>query len=267
MTAERGVAEEKFLRGRVALVTGASSGAGVDIAHELARGGARVAVHYRSSRAGADAVVAAIRAAGGEAQAFQADVAVADDIRRLVDEVEVALGPVRVLVNNAGPFADTAFRTLTERDWDYVMSTNLKSAFLASQRVLPGMERLGWGRIVNLGATSGFVRSHSVYGLAKAALLHMTESMAIEFAPHVTVNAVVPSQISSARTDRMPAYKAAALAATPLGRLVTQPEIARMVALVCSPAFDFITGRAIVLDGGRSIPVFPKLNLAAHAEP
>ena len=267
MTAGTGMTEERFLEGRVALVTGASSGSGVDIAQELARGGARVAVHYRSSGAGAAEVVAAIRGTGGEARAFQADVAVADDIRRLVDEVEAGLGPVSVLVNNVGPFADTAFRTLTERDWDYVMSANLKSVFLASQRVLPGMEQLGWGRIVNLGATSGLVRSHSVYGLAKAALLHMTESMAIEFAPHVTVNAVVPSQIASARTDRLPAYKAAALAATPLRRLVTQPEIARMVALVCSPAFDFVTGRAIILDGGRSIPVFPKLNLAAHVEP
>jgi len=261
------MSEETFLRGKVALVTGASSGAGVDIAHELARLGARVAVHYRSSRAGADDVVEAIRAAGGEAATFQADVAVSDDVRRLVAEVDGRLGPVSVLVNNAGPFADTAFRTLTERDWDYVMNTNLKSVFLTSQLVLAGMETLGWGRIVNLGATSAFVRSHSVYGLAKAALLHMTESMAVDFAPHVTVNAVVPSQIASARTDTMPAYKAAAIAATPLKRLVTQPEIARMVALVCSPAFDFVTGRAIILDGGRSIPVFPKLNLAAGAEP
>jgi NAD(P)-dependent dehydrogenase (short-subunit alcohol dehydrogenase family) len=259
--------EETFLKGRVALVTGASSGSGVDIAQELARRGARVAIHYRSSRAGADAAVAAIQAAGGEAQAFQADVAVADDVRRLVGEVEAGLGPVSVLVNNAGPFADTAFRTLTERDWDYVLNANLKSVLVASQRVLPGMEALGWGRIVNLGATSGLVRSHSVYGLAKAALLHLTESMAVEFAPHVTVNAVVPSQIASARTDKMPAYKAAAIAATPLKRLVTQAEIARMVALVCSPAFDFVTGRAIIMDGGRSIPVFPKLNLAAGAEP
>jgi NAD(P)-dependent dehydrogenase (short-subunit alcohol dehydrogenase family) len=261
------MAEETFLKDRVALVTGASSGAGVDIARELARKGARVAVHYRSSRAGAEAVVAAIRGAGGEAHAFQADVAVADDVRRLVAEVAGALGPVSVLVNNAGPFADTAFRTLSERDWDYVMSTNLKSVFLASQGVLAGMEELGWGRIVNLGATSGLVRSHSVYGLAKAALLHLTESMAVEFAPHVTVNAVVPSQIASARTDKMPAYKAAAVAATPLKRLVTQAEIATMVALVCSPAFDFVTGRAIILDGGRSIPVFPKLNLAVGTEP
>ena len=261
------MSEETFLRRKVALITGASSGAGVDIARELARLGARVAVHYRSSRAGADEVVEAIRAAGGEATTFQADMAVSDDVRRLVAEVDGRLGPVSVLVNNAGPFADTAFRTLTERDWDYVMNTNLKSVFLTSQLVLAGMETLGWGRIVNLGATSAFVRSHSVYGLAKAALLHMTESMAVDFAPHVTVNAVVPSQIASARTDKMPAYKAAAIAATPLKRLVTQPEIARMVALVCSPAFDFVTGRAMILDGGRSIPVFPKLNLAAGAEP
>ena len=172
-----------------------------------------------------------------------------------------------VLVNNAGPFADTAFRTLTERDWDYVMNSNLKSVFLACQLVVAGMEKLGWGRIVNLGATSAFVRSHSIYGLAKAALLHLTESMAVEFAPDVTVNAVVPSQIASPRTDRMPTYKAAAIAATPLKRLVTQPEIAQMVALVCSPAFDFVTGRAIVLDGGRTIPVFPRLDLAVGVEP
>lgn len=261
------MAEETFLEGKVALVTGASSGTGVDIAHELARCGARVAVHYRHSRAGADEVVAAIRRAGGEAKAFQADAAVTGDVRRLVDDVESALGPVSVLVNNAGPFADTAFRTLSEPDWDYVMNANLKAAFVASQRVLPGMEKLGWGRIVNLGATSGLVRSHSVYGLAKAALLHLTESMAVEFAPHVTVNAVVPSQIASARTDKMPAYEAVAIAATPLRRLVTQPEIARMVAIVCSPTFDFVTGRAIIMYGGRSIPVFPKLNLAAGLEP
>ena len=89
------------------------------------------------------------------------------------------------------------------------------------------MERLGWGRIVNLGATSGFVRTHSVYGLAKAALLTLTESLALELAPTITVNAVVPSQIASARTDTMLVYKEAAIAGTPLGRLVTEEEIAQ----------------------------------------
>lgn len=261
------IAQEKFLAGKVALVTGSSSGAGVAIARELARAGARVAVHYRRGAGGAAATVQAIASEGGEACAFQADVARSDDLRGLVDAVTRALGPVSVLVNNAGPFADTPLRTLAENDWDYIMDANLKAVWLAAQRVAPGMERLGWGRIVNLGATSGLARSHSVYGLAKGALLHLTESLAVELAPTITVNAVVPSQIASARTDRMPAYKAAAIAATPLGRLVTEAEIGRMVALLCSPAFDFVTGRAIVMDGGRSIPVFPRLNLAAGAEP
>jgi NAD(P)-dependent dehydrogenase (short-subunit alcohol dehydrogenase family) len=261
------IAPERFLTGKVALVTGSSSGAGVQIARELGRAGARVAVHYRRDAAGAGATVQAIAGEGGEARAFPADVARGDDVRRLVDEVERALGPVSVLVNNAGPFGDTPLRALAERDWDYILGANLKAAWLAAQRVAPAMEGLGWGRIVNLGATSGLVRSHGVYGLAKGALLHLTESLAVELAPAITVNAVVPSQIASARTDRMPGYRDAAIAATPLGRLVTEPEIGRMVALLCSPAFDCVTGRAIVMDGGRAIPVFPRLNLAAEAEP
>lgn len=257
----------RFLAGKVALVTGASSGSGVDIARVLAARGARVAVHYRAGRAEAEAVVRAIAEAGGAAEAFPADVARSADVRRLIAEVEQALGPIGVLVNNAGPFGDAPLRTVSEEDWDYVMNANLKAVFLASQLVAPGMDRQGWGRIVNLGATSGLVRSHSVYGLAKAALLHLTESLALELAPKITVNAVVPSQIASARTDRMPAYKAAATAGTPLGRLVTQAEVAEMVALVCSPAFDFMTGRAVILDGGRSLPAFPKVNLGVGAEP
>ena len=261
------IAQEKFLAGKVALITGSSSGAGVEIARELARAGARVAVHYRQGAAGAEATVQAIASEGGEAAAFQADVARGDEVRRLIAEVAERLGPISVLVNNAGPFADTPLRTLAENGWDYIMDANLKAAWLAAQCVAPGMERLGWGRIVNLGATSALVRSHSVYGLAKGALLHLTESLAVELAPKITVNAVVPSQIAGTRTDRMPAYKAAAIAATPLGRLVTEAEIGRMVALLCSLAFDFVTGRAIIMDGGRSIPVFPKLNLAAGSEP
>lgn len=261
------MSEDTYLAGKVALVTGSSSGSGVDIARTLAARGARVAVHYRNARAEAEDVVRSIVDGGGEAHAFQADVAQSADVRRLVGEVEQRLGPVSVLVNNAGPYGDTPLRRLSEADWDYVVDANVKSVFLASQRVAPGMDGLGWGRIVNIGATSAFVRTHSVYGIAKAALLHLTETLALELAPAITVNAVVPSQIASPRTDKMPAYKAAAIAGTPLKRLVTQKEIADMVALVCSPAFDFVTGRAIILDGGRSLPAFPKVNLAAGAEP
>jgi NAD(P)-dependent dehydrogenase (short-subunit alcohol dehydrogenase family) len=252
----------RFLAGKVALVTGASSGTGVDIARWMGAAGARVAVHYRSARTAAEAVVEAIHRGGGEAAPFAADVARSDDVRRLAGEVRDQLGPIAVLVNNAGPFNDTPLRALAEADWDYVLDANLKAAWLAAQLVAPDMERLGWGRIVNVGATSAFVRSHSIYGLAKAALLHLTESLALELAPVITVNAVVPSQIASPRTDTHADYKARAIAATPLGRLVTQEEIARMVVLLCSPAFDFVTGRAVVMDGGRSLPRFPRLDLA-----
>jgi NAD(P)-dependent dehydrogenase (short-subunit alcohol dehydrogenase family) len=253
-----------ILAGRVALVTGASHGTGVDIARALAAEGARVAVHYRSDRAAAEALASAIRAAGGVAEAFGADVARTEEVRRLMAEAELRLGALGIVVNNAGPFNDTAFSELAEADWDYVMNANLKAVYLTSQLAAPGMRRAGWGRIVNIGATSGLVRSHGVYGLAKAALLPLTQALALELAPAVTVNAVVPSQIASARTDRMAAYKAAAIAGTPLGRLVTQAEIGQMVVRLCSPEFDFVTGQAIVMDGGRVIPRFPRLNLSSE---
>jgi NAD(P)-dependent dehydrogenase (short-subunit alcohol dehydrogenase family) len=252
------------LAGRVALVTGSSHGTGVDIARALAAEGARVAVHYRSDRAAAETLAAAIRAGGGVAEPFAADVARAEEVRRLMAEVELRLGALGIVVNNAGPFNDTAFSELAEADWDYMMNANLKAVYLTSQLAAPGMRRAGWGRIVNIGATSGLVRSHGAYGLAKAALLPLTQALALELAPVVTVNAVVPSQIASARTDRMAAYKAAAIAGTPLGRLVTQAEIAQMVVRLCSPEFDFVTGQAVVMDGGRVIPRFPRLNLSSE---
>jgi NAD(P)-dependent dehydrogenase (short-subunit alcohol dehydrogenase family) len=253
-----------ILAGRVALVTGASHGTGVDIARALAAEGAWVAVHYRSDRTAAETLAAAIRAGGGVAEPFAADVARAEEVRRLMAEVELRLGALGIVVNNAGPFNDTAFSELAEADWDYMMNANLKAVYLTSQLAAPGMRRAGWGRIVNIGATSGLVRSHGVYGLAKAALLPLTQALALELAPVVTVNAVVPSQIASARTDRMAAYKAAAIAGTPLGRLVTQAEIAQMVVRLCSPEFDFVTGQAVVMDGGRVIPRFPRLNLSSE---
>lgn len=259
------MSEIAVLAGKVALVTGSSSGAGVAIALELARHGAIVAIHCRSAIDDAVSVACRLRKCGVESAAFKADLADADACASLVDEVEKALGPISVLVNNAGPFADAPFRTLTPGAWDRVISANLRAPWLLAQKVAPAMERMGWGRIVNLGATSGFVRTHSVYGLAKAALLHLTESLALELAPTITVNAVVPSQIASARTDTMPVYKAAAIDGTPLGRLVTEQEIGRMVALLCSADFDFVTGRSIVMDGGRTLPRFPRLDIADGA--
>jgi NAD(P)-dependent dehydrogenase (short-subunit alcohol dehydrogenase family) len=248
--------------GKVALVTGSSSGTGAAIALELARRGAAVAVHCRANLGEARSIADRIAATGGKAQAFRADLAQDGAAEKLAADVDSALGPAQLLINNAGPYADAPFRSLKPAVWDAIMAANLRAPWLLAQRLAPAMERLGWGRIVNLGATSGFVRTHSVYGLAKSALLTLTESLALELAPAITVNAVVPSQIASARTDSMPVYKEAAIAGTPLGRLVSEQEIARMVALVCSPAFDFVTGRAIVMDGGRTLPRFPRIGIS-----
>jgi NAD(P)-dependent dehydrogenase (short-subunit alcohol dehydrogenase family) len=250
------------LQGKVVLVTGSSSGAGASIARAFACQGARVAIHCRSAMHDADKVVAGITKKGGTAAAFSADLAEDGAAAALAAAVEAAMGPVSVLVNNAGPFADTPFRSLGPEVWDRIMSVNLKAPYLLAQQVTAGMEKLGWGRIVNVGATSSLVRSHSIYGLAKAALLHLTECMALELAPLITVNAIVPSQIASARTDTMPVYKQAAIGGTPLGRLVTEDEIGEMAVLLCSPAFDFVTGRSIVMDGGRTLPRFPRIGLA-----
>ena len=250
------------LQGKVVLVTGSSSGAGRSIARAFAHEGAHVAVHCRSAMNDAEKVVAGIAADGGTAAAFSADLADPDAPGALAAVVERVLGPVSVLVNNAGPFADAPFRSLAPEVWDRILAVNLRAPYLLAQQLIPGMERLGWGRIVNIGATSSLVRSHSIYGLAKAALVHLTESLALELAPQITVNAIVPSQIASARTDSMPVYKEAAIAGTPLGRLVTEDEIGEMAVLVCTPAFDFVTGRAIVMDGGRTLPRFPRIGLS-----
>jgi NAD(P)-dependent dehydrogenase (short-subunit alcohol dehydrogenase family) len=249
------------IKDKTALVTGSSSGAGAEIARELGRMGARVAVHCRSNLAAAEQVAAEIRREGHAATAFRADLGVAAETRQLAADVSRQLGAVSILVNNAGPFVGTPFLELKECDWDAVLATNLKAPWLLVQEIAPAMMQQGWGRVINIGATSALVRSHSVYGLAKAALIHLTESLALELAPAVTVNAVVPSQIASARTDTMDSYKRAAIAGTPLGRLVTETEIARLVARLCEPEFDFMTGRSIVLDGGRSLPRFPRLEI------
>lgn len=250
------------LDGKVVLVTGSSSGAGASIARAFARQGARVAVHCRVNTNAANEVAAGIARDGGTAAAFTADLAEEGAVRSLATDIAAALGPIAVLVNNAGPFADAPFRSLDSAVWDRIMTVNLKAPYLLVQQVVPGMERAGWGRIVNIGATSGLVRSHSVYGLAKGALLHLTESLALELAPAITVNAIVPSQIASARTDTMPVYKEAAIAGTPLGRLVTEDEIGEMAVLLCMPAFDFVTGQSVVLDGGRTLPRFPRIGLS-----
>ncbi len=243
----------EILRGKVCLVTGASCGLGAQIARTLARYGASVAVNYRQSADAAQALCQAIAAEGAVAVPFQADVADPADVDRLVNGVWETLGPIDVLVNNAGPYVDTPFLALSIADFDHIMAANVRAAFLVTQAAGRRMKARGHGQVINIAATDAFHRSHSVYGLAKAGVVYLTQALARELAPEVRLNAVAPDVIADneGMTD---AFVEQAVTATPLGRLVSRAEVAEMVCLLCTPAFDFVTGQTIVMDGGRSLP-------------
>jgi NAD(P)-dependent dehydrogenase (short-subunit alcohol dehydrogenase family) len=240
------------LAGRSALVTGASRNLGAVIAARLAAGGARVAVNYRSSREAAEAVVAALPGEGHVA--LQADVSRPDGARALVEAASSALGGgVDVLVNNAGPFSITPFAELPVEEWDRIWDANVKAAYLTAQLCAPAMRAAGWGRIVNVSAVSYVLRNHSIYGLAKSGLVFLTEELAAELGPEITVNAVAPGQIAESADDIAefdPTFVERAIAAAPLGRLVTRGEVADLVVALCEPLFAGVTGATIPVDGG-----------------
>jgi len=237
---------------QVALVTGASRKLGAAIATALSHRGARVVINYNTSSVAAEDLVQTLRNAGGEAIAIQGNMSDPPAIARLIDQILESHGSLDILVNNAGPYTDSPFARLPLDQWDWIMDTNLKAAYYASQLAFQSMQVRGWGRVVSISAGSAFVRNHSVYGLAKSALITLTESLALEFAPQVTVNAVAPGLIDD--PDVPAEIKEIARRDTPLHRLVTYQEVADMVCLLCSPAFDNVTGQVILMDGGQTIP-------------
>ncbi len=249
------------LVGRRAVVTGASRNLGAEIAARLAAAGAAVAVNYRSSQDEAEAVVASLPDVGhGRHWAVAGDVADPDDADRVVAESAKALGgPVDILVNNAGPYSATPFLDLDEEEFDRVWNVNAKATYLMTRAAAPGMQQAGWGRIVNLSASSAFVRNRSVYTLANAAIITLTEELAVELAPEIGVNAIAPGQIHEsleALEDIVPDWAVQVVSATPRGRLVTRREIADIAVLLCSPLFDSVTGVTLPVDGGLRLNTF-----------
>ncbi|WP_280272508.1 SDR family NAD(P)-dependent oxidoreductase [Nocardia wallacei] len=239
------------LTGRTALVTGASRGIGRGIAVALAGAGAAVAVNYRSRADEAAATVAEIERAGGRAVPVRADVAIRAEVEALTERVGSALGPIDVLVNNAGIATIRGLDDLTEEDFDATLATNLKSAFLCIQAVIPGMRRRGWGRIVNISSVAargaGGVGVH--YNASKAGLEGLTRGYAARLAPEgITVNAVAPGLID---TEMAAPLKASGVVdRLPVGRIGTPDEIAQAVLMVTGNAF--LTGQTIAVNGGGS---------------
>ena len=238
------------LKGKVALVTGASRGIGRAVALSLAAEGAAVAVNYRERAKEAAAVVAEIEKAGGRAMAVAADVSDGKAVAGMVTAVEQKLGPVDVLVNNAGLAIIRNIDELTEEEFDQTIAVNLKSAFLCTRVVLPGMRKRKWGRIVNIssGAARGAGGIGPHYNASKVGMEGLTRGYAARVVKDgVTVNAVAPSLIE---TDMVRAGLASSPDRIPLGRFGTSEECAQAVLMVIGNAY--MTGQTVALSGGMS---------------
>ena len=236
-----------------ALVTGASKGIGSAIAKALAADGWNVAVNYRSDPDGAQAVIDAIKEAGGEAQGFQADVADGDS-KALLKQVEDEFGgPVLGLVNNAGVARDNIALQLSDEDWDVVIGTNLTPAFRLTRDSLRSMVKARYGRVVNIASVVGprANAGQSNYAAAKAGLIGMTKTIAAEVARRgVTVNAVAPGFISTDMTAELATDEI--VKAIPARRQGTPEEVAAAVRFLASDEAGYVTGTTLYVDGGMS---------------
>ena len=236
------------LNGKVALVTGSSRGIGRAIAHALAVEGADVAINFVSRAAEANAAELEIRKLGRRCASIQANVSIANDVNRLVQTTEERLGRVDILVNNAGIARPQPIEEITEDDWDQILIGNLKSCFLMTQAVLPGMRARKWGRIINLSSVAaqvgGVVGPH--YAASKAGMLGLTRFYAQKLAAEgVTANAIAPALID---TDMVRANLNARPERIPVGRFGTSEEVAEVAVMLAKNAY--ITGQTIHVNGG-----------------
>ena len=241
------------LKGRVCLVTGASRALGASIARLLAQRGADVAVNYNQSAGAATDLCDELRALGSRAEPFHADVGDAAQASRMVAEVWERFGRIDVLVNNAGPYNDDPYLALDVADFDLIMAANVRATYVVTREAGLRMKEQGSGCVVNIAAESAFESAHSVYGLAKAGVVHLTRQLAIELAPEVRVNCLAPGLIAD-NEGHGPSEGRRGPGGNPAGpSCVSRAEIAEALYLLCGPAFKSVTGQTIVMDGGHSI--------------
>lgn len=239
---------------RIALVTGSSRGIGRAVARKLAAEGYAVCINYRERQDCADALAMELTAAGCRVMTAQADVSRRQEVNDMVYRVEDTLGPVSLLVNNAGVAGQALFQDITDELWHRYFSVNVDGAYHAIQAVLPAMLHHHQGCIINTSSIWGLrgASCEVTYSCTKAALIGLTRSLAAELAPtHIRVNCVAPGVIRTDMLDALPAEVLPQLAQeTPMGRLGTPEDIAHAVAFLASDKADFITGQVLTCDGG-----------------
>ena len=243
--------------GRVSLVTGGSRGIGRAIALQFADQGLRVAVNYINNRAAADEVVKLIESVGTSAVAIQGNVTQRADVERIFAETAEALGPVEILVNNAGIISDSLLMRMSDEDWDSVIDLDLRSVFLCTREAIRTMLRSRWGRVINIGSVVGLRGNagQANYAAAKAGMVGFTQSIAKEVASrNITVNCVAPGYVETDIVEDLPPeLKQSIMDRVPVGRFGFPEEIAAMVGFMASDAASYVTGQAIAVDGGLVI--------------
>ncbi len=246
-----------ILKGKTVLVTGSTRGIGRAAAIALARMGAQVVINYRESQDAARVVLQQIEQEGGKALALKADVGKSADVEQLFAGITQAFGGVDILVNNAGLTRDNLLMRISEADWDIVLNTNLKSAYLCSKAAVRGMLKARWGRIINVSSVAGIAGNpgQTNYSAAKAGMIAFTKSLAQEVGSRgITVNAVAPGLVETeliAHLDE--AARKRLLDHVALRRIGTPEDIAGVIAFLCTPAADYITGQVLVVDGGMGL--------------